>query len=93
MVQFLKVPVHGNYKNFENNSVHYIIIYFQNSFNYCHGLKLLRTAPLPIHKVIKKCHILRWYDWDLLVFCKQTPSNLAAIGTLNVAEIVVHVSR
>ena len=26
--------------------------YFQNSFN-CHGLKLLRTAPLPIHKVIK----------------------------------------
>ena len=24
---------------------------FQNSFN-CHSLKLLRTAPLPIHKVI-----------------------------------------
>ena len=20
-----------------------------------------------------KCHILRWYEWDLLVFCKQTP--------------------
>ena len=18
-------------------------------------------------------HILRWYEWDLLVFCKQTP--------------------
>ena len=24
--------------------------YFQNSFN-CHGLELLRTATLPIHKV------------------------------------------
>ena len=24
---------------------------FQNSFN-CHSLELLRTAPLPIHKVI-----------------------------------------
>ena len=27
-------------------------------------------------------HILRWYKWDLLVFCKQTPLQLAAIGTL-----------
>ena len=24
---------------------------FQNSFN-CHGLELLRNAPLPIHKII-----------------------------------------
>ena len=32
----------------------------------------LRTAPLPVHQV-KKCHILRWYEWDLLVVCKQTP--------------------
>ena len=21
---------------------------------------------------IDKCHILRWYKWDLIVFCKQT---------------------
>ena len=28
-------------------------------------------------------HILRWYEWDLLVFCKQTPLQLAPIGTLN----------
>ena len=27
-------------------------------------------------------HILRWYEWDLLLFCKQTPLQLAAIGTL-----------
>ena len=46
---------------------------FQNSFN-CYGLKLLKTAPLPIHKAI------RWYEWDLLVFCKQTPSSLPLLG-------------
>ena len=27
-------------------------------------------------------HILRWYERGLLVFCKQTPFHLAAIGTL-----------
>ena len=27
-------------------------------------------------------HILRRYEWDLLVFCKQTHLYLAAIGTL-----------
>ena len=27
-------------------------------------------------------NILRWYEWDLLVFCKQTSLQLAAIGTL-----------
>ena len=27
-------------------------------------------------------HILRWYEWDLLVFCKQTTLQLAAFGTL-----------
>ena len=27
-------------------------------------------------------HILRWYEWGLLVFCKQTPFQLAAIGPL-----------
>ena len=31
-------------------------------------------------------HILRLYEWDLLVFCKQTPFQLAAIGTLNDVE-------
>ena len=47
------------------------MIYFQNSF-ICYGLELLRTAPLPIHKVIINAIFLR-YEWDLLVFCKQTP--------------------
>ena len=46
---------------------------FQTSFN-CHLLELLRTAPLPIHKVShNNHHILRWYEWGLLVICKQTP--------------------
>ena len=129
-----------------NNSWTALFI-FQNSFNY-HWLELLRTAPLPIHKVIiitifltlsqtspgfyvsavqvfwkhcgkrRNCSVtsnfsfchsvfypfgllsaifvklkivvckafefgrvsnlsfgkgLRWYKWDLLVFCKQTP--------------------
>ena len=42
-------------------------------------MELLRTAPLPIHN---NYYILRWYEWDLLVFCKQTPFYLGAIGTL-----------
>ena len=29
-----------------------------------------------------KCHILRWHEWDLLVFWKQTSLQLAAFGTL-----------
>ena len=38
------------------------MIYFQNSFN-CHGLELLRTATLPIHKVIKRMNgVLRPVD-------------------------------
>ena len=55
---------------------------FQNSF------------LLPLTGTFKNCtitypeshnnhHILRWYEWDLLVFCKQTPFQLAAIGTLS----------
>ena len=35
------------------------------------------------HEVIINHHILRWCEWGLLVFCKQTPFQLAAIGTLN----------
>ena len=39
---------------------------------------------LPLTGTFKNCtinsHILRWYEWDLLVFCKQTPLQLAAIG-------------
>ena len=34
-------------------------------------MELLRTAPLPIRSH-NKCHILRWYEWDLHVLCKQT---------------------
>ena len=26
-----------------------------------------------IFKILLYLHILRWYEWDLLVFCKQTP--------------------
>ena len=35
------------------------------------------------HEVIINHHILRWCEWGLLVFCKQTSFQLAAIGTLN----------
>ena len=39
---------------------------------------------LPLTDTFKNCaitypqshnnwHILRWYEWDLIVFCKQTP--------------------
>ena len=44
MVQFLKriLKINNSWTELFN---------FQNSFN-CHCLKLLRTAPLPIHKVI-----------------------------------------
>ena len=56
------------------------LLNFQNSFN-CHRLEFLRTAPLPIHKV-NNDHILRWYGWGSLVFCKQTSVKMAAIGTL-----------
>ena len=45
---------------------------FQNYFN-CHLLEHLRTSPLPIHNVMIIAIFLRWYEWDLLVFCKQTP--------------------
>ena len=37
-----------------------------------------------------KCHILRWYEWGLLVFCKQTSFceqvsfAMATIGTLTI---------
>ena len=34
-----------------------------------------------------KCYILRWYEWDLLVFCKQTSFYMAAIGTLRLAYL------
>ena len=36
------------------------------------GIIYLRTAPLPSYSHNNR-HILRWYEWDLLVFCKQTP--------------------
>ena len=35
------------------------------------------TYPLKHNK-----HTLRWFEWDLLVFCKQTPFKLGTIGTL-----------
>ena len=34
-------------------------------------------------------HILRWYEWDLLVFCKQRSLQLAAIRTFSI--IIVYV--
>ena len=40
-----------------------------------------------------KCHILRWYEWDLLVFCKQTPLKLAAIGTSSADEMTNSLSE
>ena len=26
-----------------------------------------------LKRPFNNCHVLRWYEWDLLVFCKQTP--------------------
>ena len=37
-------------------------------------------------------HILRWYEWDLHVFCKQTCLQLAAIWDFN-SHISVVVCR
>ena len=51
MVQFLKVSVNGNQKNLKINNSWMELFDFQNSFN-CHLVELLRTAPLPIRKVI-----------------------------------------
>ena len=31
----------------------------------------------------RKCHILRLYEWDLIVLCKQTSFLMGAIGTLS----------
>ena len=50
MVQFCKVPVNINFEEFlKMNNSWPELFNFQNSFN-C--LELLKTAPLPIHKVI-----------------------------------------
>ena len=49
MVQFLKVPVNSIILKINNSWME--SFNFQNYFN-CHRLELLRTAPLPIHKVI-----------------------------------------
>ena len=35
-----------------------------------------------------KCHILRFYEWDLLVFCKQTSFWMAAVGTLRITSLM-----
>ena len=52
MVQFLKLSVHGNLKKkLKTNNSWTELFIFQNYFN-CHGLELLRTAPLHIYKVI-----------------------------------------
>ena len=32
---------------------------------------------------------LRWHEWDLLVFLKQTPSLLGTIGTLKVKKLII----
>ena len=51
MVQFLKVPVDSIKRILKVNNSWTELFNFQNLFN-CHGLELLRTAPLPIHQVI-----------------------------------------
>ena len=64
MVQFLRVPVRKL-----NNSSHEVFIFkillmpWNGTFKNC-------TITYPLSH--NKCHILRWYEWDLL--CKQTPS-------------------
>ena len=51
MVQFLKIAIETNYKNFENiiDGPNYFIF---NILLIAMDLNFLRTAPLPIHKVI-----------------------------------------
>ena len=43
---------------------------FQNYFN-CRGLELLRTAPLPIHKVIIITIFLGGMNWIYLYFVNK----------------------
>ena len=40
----------------------------------------LRTAPLPIHKVINNCQNLRWHEWDLLFFVNKHLSSWELLG-------------
>ena len=48
--------------------------YFSTFFN-CHGLELLRTAPLPIHKVIKNAIVYDGMNGSYLYFVnKHLPS-------------------
>ena len=35
----------------------------------------------------RKCYISMWYEWDLLVFWKQTSFLMGAIGTLSMNTI------
>ena len=51
---------------------------FQNSFK-CHGLELLRTPPLPIHKVII---ITIFYDGIYLYFVNKHLSSWPLLGLL-----------
>ena len=51
MVQFLNVQSMAIKRILKMNNSWTELFNFQNSFN-CHGLELLRTAPLPTHKVI-----------------------------------------
>ena len=51
MVQFLKNSDNRIKRVLKTNNSWTELFNFQNSFN-CHRLELLRTAPLPIHKVI-----------------------------------------
>ena len=37
----------------------------------------------------RKSQILRLYEWDLLVFCKQTSFLMGAIGTLSEKNFII----
>ena len=68
MVQFLKVPVSGNKMNFKNEIIPSMNYLFSKFF------KLLLTGTFKKSTITvpyshNSHHILRWYEWDLLVFC------------------------
>ena len=48
----------------------------------------LRNCTITYPQSHRKCDILRWYEWDLLVFCKQTSFLMSAIGTLKLARVL-----
>ena len=73
MVQFIKLQSMAIKRILKINSS------WTEFFNFKKFIKLpltgiFKNCTITYPKSHNNCHILRWYEWDLLVFCKQTPS-------------------